>query len=173
VLPEWGGEFYKKGMLEIIEASPREIALVRELFLEYASTLEFDLGFQGFDKEILELPGNYSAPTGCILLAYQDSEVAGCVALKFCEQGIGEMKRLYVRPQFQGCGIGRALVTSILQKAVALEYQKLRLDTVPSMKTALHMYLSMGFYSIPPYRENPIPGTTYLEHNLQINASKT
>jgi putative acetyltransferase len=155
-------------MLEIIEASADQMSSARELFLEYASTLEFDLGFQGFKEEVLSLPGDYSPPTGCILFAYQDSELAGCVALRPFAKSISEMKRLYVRHKFQGRGIGRALATAVLRKASVLDYQKLRLDTVPSMKAAIQMYRSMGFYPIPSYRQNPIPGTSYLEKDLTV-----
>jgi ribosomal protein S18 acetylase RimI-like enzyme len=101
----------------------------------------FDLGFQGFKEEVPSLPGDYSPPTGCILLAYQDSELAGCVALRPFAKSISEMKRPYVRHKFQGRGIGRALATAALRKASVLDYQKLRLDAVPSMKAAIQMYL--------------------------------
>jgi ribosomal protein S18 acetylase RimI-like enzyme len=137
--------------------------LVHELFLEYAGTLEFDLAFQGFEGEVQSLPGIYSPPKGCVLLAFQESKPAGCVALKAIDDEISEMKRLYVRKQFQGQGIGRALATAAIARAQSIGYKKIRLDTVPSMKAALQMYKSMGFYPISPYRENPVPGTSYLE----------
>ena len=153
-------------MLKIIEAQGPQIDVVTELFLEYAGTLEFDLSFQGFTEEIASLPGEYSSPMGCILLAIKDDDIAGCIALRPLGGNICEMKRLYVRPKFQGQGIGRALATEILNRAADLGYLTVRLDTVPSMTAALRMYRSMGFYPIQPYRLNPIPGTAYLEKNL-------
>lgn len=154
-------------LVEIIEASSSQMSSVRELFVEYAGTLEFDLAFQGFKKELDSLPGEYSAPKGCILLAFKDSALAGCVALRPIDAEISEMKRLFVRSKFQGHGIGRALTKAILDKAATLGYRKIRLDTVPSMKAAQLLYKSMGFYSISPYRANPVEGTAYLECELQ------
>lgn len=155
-------------MLEVIEAKPDQVNAIRELFLEYANSLEFDLGFQGFQSEIDSLPGNYSAPKGCVLLALKNSELAGCVALKPIDEEICEMKRLFVRPKFQGHGIGRTLVQKILKRAADMGYGKIRLDTVPSMRAAIEMYRAFGFYSIPAYRENPVPGTSYLERTLRL-----
>jgi putative acetyltransferase len=155
--------------MKILEATTEQMPIVRALFVEYAGTLEFDLGFQGFDQELASLPGHYALPSGSVLLAMKDREVAGCVALRRLGEPAArtaEMKRLYVRPQFQGQGIGRALALAILDKARKLEYKKMRLDTVPSMKAALAMYESLGFYPIAPYRENPIPGAAYLEIDL-------
>ena len=150
-------------MTEIREAHSHEIQTVRDLFLEYAKSLNFSLCFQDFDQELETLPGAYVAPKGFILLAFQNSKPIGCVALRFLEAGVSEMKRLYVKPDSQGLGIGRALTEELMQKAKKIGYKKIRLDTVPSMKAAINMYAAMGFYSIPAYRENPIEGTTYLE----------
>lgn len=153
-------------MLEIIEAKSHQMPLIRDLFLEYANTLDFDLSFQGFADEIASLPGAYSLLRGCLFLAFKDSEPAGCVGIKSLDQETCEMKRLYVRPNFQSHGFGRALVLATLEKAIHLGYRKIRLDTVPTMKSALELYRSLGFYSIPAYRENPVPGAMYLEKNL-------
>ena len=159
-------------MLEIIEPCPAQLPLVRELFLEYADSLDFDLGFQGFEQELASLPGEYASPAGCVLLARLDTRLAGCIALRPLAEGIAEMKRLYVRPSCQGKGVGRALSVALLRRAALLGYDKLRLDTVPSMHAALGLYRSMGFYSIPPYRENPIPGASYLEICLSALAAQ-
>lgn len=153
-------------MLQIIEAGPSHLAVTRELFSEYADSLDFDLGFQGFERELASLPGEYAAPGGCILLGRNGAVVVGCVALRPLGHKIAEMKRLYVRPAFQGQGVGRSLCTALLGRAVELGYQKIRLDTVPGMAAAIGLYESLGFYSIPPYRENPVPGATYLEKIL-------
>lgn len=150
-------------MARIIEAEQGQIQIVRELFLEYSDALEFDLGFQNFESEIRNLPGDYRRPSGGLLLAYQDFDIAGCVGFKRLDGSIAEMKRLYVRPEFQGFGLGRALVSEVLRKSKSMGYKKVRLDTVPSMSKAIALYKSMGFYSIPAYRENPIVGASFFE----------
>ncbi len=154
-------------MQEIIAATPSHLPQVRELFVEYAHSLDFDLCFQGFDQELASLPGDYSSPKGCILLAYVNEKPVGCIALRPLSNKICEMKRLYVQPAFRGQGLGRKLAEALLEKARNLGYHHMRLDTVPSMKAALAMYASLGFYDITPYRENPIAGSSYLENELQ------
>ena len=150
----------------VLAESPEQIATVRELFLEYAQSLGFSLCFQGFDKELAELPGDYAPPAGRLLLADFGGEVAGCVALHKIDDTC-EMKRLYVRPQFRGKGLGKALAEHIIHEARAIGYKKLRLDTVePMMRTAVAMYWQLGFREIAPYRENPIAGALYMELEL-------
>ncbi len=141
-----------------------QIALVRELFLEYAQSLGFSLCFQSFDKELANLPGDYSPPEGRLLLAQYEDQLAGCVALHKLEPGICEMKRLYLRPYFRGKGLGLALAQKILAEARQIGYGRIRLDTVePVMKDAVAMYLRLGFREIAPYCANPIPGALYME----------
>jgi putative acetyltransferase len=152
-------------------SSPSQITHARELFLEYAQSLGFSLCFQNFDKELAELPGDYVPPTGRLLLAEYEGQLAGCVALHQLSPGIGsefcEMKRLYLRPQFRGKGLGRALADRIIAEARQIGYRRMRLDTVePVMKDAVAMYRKIGFKEIPPYRENPMPGTLYMELGL-------
>lgn len=148
--------------------SPADIATVRELFLEYAHSLGFSLCFQSFDGELAGLPGDYSPPRGRLLLAQLDGEPAGCVALHPLDSRVCEMKRLYLRPQYRGKGLGRALVQRIIDEARGIGYLRMRLDTVePMMKDAVALYRRFGFREIPPYRENPIPGAMYLE--LELN----
>jgi len=153
-------------MLEILEASAEHIETIRELFLEYARSLDFDLNFQGFDSEVRLLPGDYASPRGTLLLATWNSQAAGCVGLRPLSDSIAEMKRLYVKPDFQGRGVGRCLAEAIVEQARQKGYGKMRLDTVPSMKAAITMYRSLGFYEIPSYRDNPVSGTSYLEKIL-------
>jgi putative acetyltransferase len=140
------------------------MATVRELFLEYANSLGFSLCFQGFDQELAGLPGKYAPPQGRLLLAELSGKPAGCVALHPLQPDIAEMKRLYVRPEFRGKGVGIALMNAILREAKQIGYQRLRLDTIqPLMSDAIAMYRRFGFYEIAPYRPNPIAGTLYME----------
>ena len=144
-----------------------EIAQARELFLEYASSLNFDLCFQSFDQELAGLPGDYAPPEGRLLLAESDEQLAGCVALHKFEKKICEMKRLYLRPQFRGKGLGRLLAERVIQIAREIGYERMRLDTVePVMKDAVAMYRRLGFREILPYRSNPVTGAMYMELEL-------
>jgi putative acetyltransferase len=149
----------------IVEASSAaQIALARELFLEYASSLGFSLCFQNFDAELAGLPGDYAPPSGCLLLAEWAGQLAGCGALHKLEADICEMKRLYLRPQFRGKGIGRIIAERLIANARAIGYRRMRLDTVePVMKDAVAMYSKLGFKEIAAYRENPMAGTLYME----------
>ncbi len=155
-------------MLEIIEASgPEDLALARRLFQEYAASLDVDLGFQGFAEELEGLPGAYARPTGGLLLGFDGSEPAGCVAFRLLEPGIAEMKRLFVRPSARGGGWGRRLAERVVADAAAAGYERMRLDTLPSMQAAIGLYLAIGFREIPPYRHNPVAGTRFLELDLR------
>lgn len=154
-------------MLSIIPASDSdELRCVRALFEEYAASLNFDLCFQSFDEELANLPGEYSPPLGCILLALQDGGPAGCVALHRLDDGICEMKRLYVRPPFRALGIGKMLAKAIIAEARRKDYKKMCLDTVPSMHEAQALYESLGFQDTETYRYNPVCGTRFMELRL-------
>jgi putative acetyltransferase len=147
--------------------SLQHIAAVRELFLEYARSLNFSLCFQSFEVELAELPGDYAPPRGRLLLAAQNSQPAGCVALRPLDLHVCEMKRLYVRPAFRGRTLGRVLAQRVIAEARAIGYKRMRLDTVePVMQTAVAMYRNLGFREIAPYCTNPIEGALYLELSL-------
>ena len=157
----------KSAMLAIIEAHDgKGLATVRRLFQEYASSLGISLDFQDFDEELAALPGDYRPPAGRLLLAQWAGEPAGCVALRRSEGLICEMKRLYTRPSFRRLGIGRALCEAVIGAARRGGYERMRLDTLPSMEAAKALYLSFGFREIPPYRYNPIEGAMFLELEL-------
>jgi ribosomal protein S18 acetylase RimI-like enzyme len=153
--------------LEITEATtPDDFRAARELFLEYADAIGFDLGFQGFEAEVAQLPGDYSPPEGALLLARRARSIVGCVALRRLEDRVCEMKRLYVRADGRGAGVGRALAEAVIAAGRDRGYRRMRLDTVPSMRAARRLYRSLGFREIAPYRFNPIPGTSFMELEL-------
>jgi ribosomal protein S18 acetylase RimI-like enzyme len=156
-----------KGFSFVQAESSSQIAQARELFVEYAQSLGFSLCFQNFDQELANLPGDYAPPDGRLLLAECDGQLAGCVALHKLEDSICEMKRLYLRSQFRGHGLGRALADRIIGEARQMGYERMRLDTVePVMKDAVRMYRRIGFREIAPYRSNPIAGALYMELQL-------
>jgi ribosomal protein S18 acetylase RimI-like enzyme len=158
-------------MTRIRSISPLEIDVARELFQEYAASLGFSLCFQGFDKELADLPGEYSPPHGRLLLAVEGEAVLGCVALRQIDERTCEMKRLYVRPAARGLKLGRKLAEAVIAEARGIGYSRMRLDTLPIMKEAIELYRSLGFKDSDPYRFNPIPGAIYMELNLKPDFS--
>ena len=151
--------------LELAEGAG-DLGHVRELFLEYGASLDFDLCFQGFDEELAALPGAYGPPGGRLFLASVDGKLAGGVGLRPLQAGISEMKRLYVRPEFQGVGLGRRLAQATIEVARGIGYRRMRLDTIANMCAAQALYRSLGFTEIPPYYDNPLEGVVYFELKL-------
>ena len=150
-----------------VEYGPR-LDDIRELFLEYARSLDFDLCFQNFDEELRELPGEYAPPEGRLILCRVQEAAAGCIALKSLGHGICEMKRLFVRPQFRGKGLAITLGRRIVEEARQFGYKVMRLDTIAGkMEPAIALYRSLGFQEIPPYYDNPIPNAVYFELDLR------
>jgi carbonic anhydrase len=144
--------------------SGEELQQARQLFEEYAGWLGINLCFQNFEKELAELPGDYAPPTGRLLLATENDQTAGCVAVRKIGDGICEMKRLYVRPEFRGTGLGRTLAQKTIEAAGEIGYLRMRLDTLPGkMDKAIAMYRSLGFKNIDPYYNNPVEDAAFME----------
>jgi putative acetyltransferase len=148
--------------MTIRPATTADLDEIRGMLREYAAWLEVDLCFQNFEQELAGLPGEYRPPRGRLLIA----EGAGCVALREIDGEICEMKRLYVRPEHRGSGLGRRLVTAIIAEAREIGYRRMRLDTMPKMDRAQGLYAALGFREIAAYRYNPEPGARFLELEL-------
>lgn len=150
--------------------SADELALTRQIFSEYAHQLGVDLCFQDFAAELDDLPGDYDAPLGALLLAWADGSLAGCCALRPLHSvdyaNAAEMKRLYVRPTFRRFGLGRQLAEAVLDAARTAGYHCVLLDTLDDMESARALYTDLGFVEIPPYYHNPIAGAHYLKVDL-------
>lgn len=150
--------------------TPEQIEDARRLFLEYEAWLEVDLCFQSFAEELKNLPGRYAAPSGRLLLAYAGEKAAGCVALRRLNGETCEMKRLFVRADFRGSGLGVKLIDKIIRDARRIGYAKMRLDTLPGkMPKAVKLYEFYGFREIAPYYENPHKETLFMEKDLSIS----
>ncbi|GAB2488604.1 MAG: GNAT family N-acetyltransferase [Comamonas sp.] len=156
----------------ITPTTAEQLVLTREIFQEYADSLQIDLDFQGFGEELAGLPGDYAPPRGELFLAIVDGSVAGCCALRPIDDvdyaNACEMKRLYVRKAFRGFGLGRLLVDATMGAAARLGYDCMLLDTLDSMESARALYADAGFEEIPPYYHNPIVGTHYLKADVKI-----
>jgi len=151
-------------------ASSKELLSARLIFSEYAQQLGVDLYFQNFDAELDDLPGEYCAPRGALLLAWVDGELAGCCALRPIDNvdypNAAEMKRLFVRKAFRRIGLGRQLAETVLDAARSAGYHCVLLDTIHDMESARALYVDIGFVEVPPYYHNPLPGAHYLKVNL-------
>lgn len=150
--------------------TPELLDATRALFLEYAQQLGIDLCFQNFEAELAELPGDYAAPQGTLLLAFVDGQLAGCGAFRPAPDvdyaNACEMKRLYVRSAFRRYGLGRQLAQTLIDRATQAGYSAMLLDTLDDMEAARGLYESLGFIEVPPYYFNPIPGAHYLKVDL-------
>jgi putative acetyltransferase len=155
--------------IELIQAdSPELVERVRQLFREYAEGVGTDLEYQGFTAELAALPAQYILPRGALLVACADGDVLGCVALRALDRRTGEMKRLYVRPAYQSCGVVERLVQAVIDIALRAGYRELRLDTLPTMSAAQALYRRLGFEEIPAYNTKHLPGTRF--YALKLSA---
>jgi GNAT superfamily N-acetyltransferase len=160
-------------MLTIVQAeTPEQIATACELMLEYAAAMNFSLCFQNFDDELRTLPGKYAPPGGRLLLADWDGRTAGIVGLRPLDRPLDEdrrceMKRLYVRPEFRGRSLGRALANAVIRQAAEIGYTRMRLDTIQGiMDPAIALYRELGFREIPAYYASPVRETLFMELTL-------
>jgi len=157
---------------EIVPAE--DMALVRALFLEYQTWLNVDLCFQDFEAELATLPGRYAPPRGGLWFATADGETAGVVGIRpLAEDGICEMKRLWVRPGFRGLKLGWRLAETAVAAARTAGYRSMVLDTLPSMGEAGAIYARLGFREIPAYYHNPLEGVRYLQLELHRHAASS
>ena len=153
-------------MQTIRPGSAAEWESVRELFREYWGSFGFSACFQDFESEVAGLPGAYAPPGGALVLALIEGQAAGCAALRRFDAQRGEAKRLYVRPEFRGRGVGRALLDWVVAEARGMGYREMVGDTIPQMAVALAMYDRAGFERTGPYAEAPTPGAIYLRLKL-------
>lgn len=150
-----------------IEQPFQKLDVVRSLFQEYAEELGEDLNFQKFEEEITDPLKKYGPPNGCLLIAYWYNEPAGCVALQHLdEDGLCEMKRLYVKPVYRDHGIGDDLIKKLLHEAKRKGYKKMVLDTLERLKEAVRLYEYNGFIHTEAYYDNPLPEVVYMERAL-------
>jgi ribosomal protein S18 acetylase RimI-like enzyme len=141
---------------------------VGELFRSYVESLGIDLGYQDFESELASLPGKYAPPKGALFIAKNgQGHAIGCAGLRpLSENGVCEMKRLYVAPIGRGMGLGKALMHLVLAEAARLGYQEIRLDTLPNMAEAISMYKKVGFVEIPAYYETPSDENIFMSLKL-------
>jgi len=151
---------------------PADLAAIREMLHEYAAWIGLDLSFQHFAQEVQGLPGDYEPPAGALLIARVDDEPAGMVALRRKSDARCEMKRLFVRSEARGLGLGRQLAERIIAEAIARGYAEIILDTLPMMKDAQRMYERFGFVDIEPYYDSPVEGTRFMLLDLRSPAAR-
>src|SRR5271155_4466707 len=151
---------------------------VRRLFQDYrewlaehperaaSARLIFAAGLARIDQEIAGLPGVYGPPSGEIILAFKGTSLVACGALRELESRVGEIKRVYVRADHRGKGFGPRLTGALLDRAAELGYERVRVDTLPTMTAAIQFYQEMGFKPIPPYWPHPVPGSLFFEFRV-------
>ena len=151
-------------MIRLVQTD--DIPEVRAMLREYVAWIGLDLAFQEIDDEIADLPGDYDEPTGALLVAEENHHLVGMIALRPLSGSICEMKRLWVRPEGRGRGVAKELVAQILDQARHLNYDEIRLDTLPMMTNAQSLYESLGFHDVAAYYKTPIKGTRFMAKRL-------
>ena len=149
-----------------IATTDQEFEDGRNLFQQYAESLDLDLGFQDFSNELKTIDKQYNKPKGALLLAYKNSIPVGCVGIREFDKDAAELKRMHVKTEYRKYKIGMKLLELIIEIAKELNYKSIRLDTLPTMTIAQNLYRSFGFSEIPPYRFNPFNGTVFMEKKL-------
>jgi GNAT superfamily N-acetyltransferase len=149
-------------MVTIRPATPNDLSAVKGLMRDYLAWVNLDLSFQDFEGELQALPGDYVPPAGALLVAEVGSDIVAMIALRPLSEGVCEMKRLFVRQSARGLGVGRALITRVMNEARGMGYREMRLDTLPVMGEAQAMYESFGFRDIEAYYQTPIAGTRFM-----------
>jgi GNAT superfamily N-acetyltransferase len=143
------------------------------MLTEYVRWIGLDLAFQEIDEELAGLPGDYAPPRGALLVATADDAPVAMIGLRPIDDGICEMKRLFVRPEARGRGLAKQLIDSILSEARRLKYDEIRLDTLPMMGDAQKLYVAMGFADIDAYYDTPIAGTRFMALRLRSDQAKS
>ncbi len=149
-----------------IAGTDQEFNEAKNLFLQYAQSIDIDLGFQGFDNELNIIDEQYNKPSGALLLAYKDDRAVGCVGIRQLDKETAELKRMFVQPEYRQFKIGKKLLELAIKAAKDLKYKAIRLDTLPTMTVALNLYRSFGFYEVEAYRFNPVNDAVYMEKKL-------
>lgn len=158
----------KKDIIYKVAKSHDDFQRSKEIILEYVKTLDIDLAYMDLPTEFSTMELKYSSPQGVFILAFDGDIVAGCVGIRKIDQQIAELKRLYVRKAYRGLNIGSDLLQKALDVAQQLSYQKIRLEVIPSLQKAKKLYYSFGFNEIPPYFNNQVEGTTYMEKSINL-----
>ncbi|MEM6629810.1 MAG: GNAT family N-acetyltransferase [Bacteroidota bacterium] len=147
--------------------TPKAYEMGKVLFEEYARELQVDLSFQNFEEEMERIQEQYGKPSGCLYIVFgEKEEPVGCFGIRKWDGKVCELKRMYIHTRYRGYGLGKRLLKKSIVVGRQLGYQTMRLDTLPTMNSAISLYKSVGFYEIDPYRYNPIEGTKYFERQL-------
>lgn len=153
-------------MPDIASAGAADLDEIKVMFREYSALVSEALCFQGFDQELAGLPGEYSPPSGVLLIGREGAAAAGCVALRQLDPATGEMKRMYVREAFRGSGLGRRLALAVIEEAKKRGHARIVLDTLPKLSAAIALYRDLGFRETGPYLPAPTPGALCFELSL-------
>ncbi|MBO9620404.1 MAG: GNAT family N-acetyltransferase [Niabella sp.] len=151
----------------LIAASASDFNAGRQLFRAYAQSLDFDLSFQDFEKELTSIGAQYGAPEGALVLGFDGTMPVACAGVRRWDDKTAELKRMYIDPVYRGQKLGARLIAIALETALQLGYERMVLDSVSSMKAAIHLYESFGFRKIEPYRFNPFDDAVFMGKQLK------